>query len=306
MERLIESLERTLFGQGHNIRLMIAALLANGHVLIEGVPGLGKTKLARTLAELIQGEYRRIQFTPDMMPSDITGNVVFNMKDNEFQMVKGPVFCNLLLADEINRTGPKTQAALLEAMEERQTTIQGKTYELADPFFVVATQNPVEYEGTYPLPEAQLDRFMFKLIVDYPTAEFETMILQQHVPFNTSQGRTMEPICTLEYIRDKRMELANVVVEDSIINYITSIVRQTRTMPQIQLGASPRAGIAVMMASKAWALLDGRTYVTPDDVKLVCRPALRHRIILSPQAELEGATRDQIILEALATIPVPR
>ncbi|MDB5054223.1 MAG: MoxR family ATPase [Bacilli bacterium] len=306
MKQLIESMEKTLFGQSQNIKLLIAALLAGGHVLLEGVPGLGKTKMARTLAELIQGQYRRIQFTPDMMPSDITGNVVFNMKENDFQMVKGPIFCHLLLADEINRTGPKTQAALLEAMEERQTTIHGETYRLADPFFVVATQNPVEYEGTYPLPEAQLDRFMFKLLLDYPSADSEKMILQRHIPFSNEQVKAIESVCTLEQIREKRKELAQVVVEDSIVEYITAIIRKTRELPQIQLGASPRAGIAVMMASKAWALLDGRSYVTPDDVKLISRPALRHRIILSPQAELEGATRDQIIQEALASIPVPR
>jgi MoxR-like ATPase len=306
MEQLIENMERTLFGQSQNIRLLLTALLAGGHVLLEGVPGLGKTKMARALADFIQGQYRRIQFTPDMMPSDITGNVVFNMKDNEFHMVKGPIFCNLLLADEINRTGPKTQAALLEAMEERQTTIHGTTYKLADPFFVVATQNPIEYEGTYPLPEAQLDRFMFKLVLDYPTADFERQILQGHVPLNDETEKPIEAVYTLEQLREKRKELAKVVVEDSILEYITALVRKTREMPQIQLGASPRAGIAVMMASKAWALLDGRGYVTPDDVKFVLRPALRHRIILSPQAELEGATRDQIIQEALASVPVPR
>jgi MoxR-like ATPase len=306
LEQLISHMERTLLGQSQNIRLMVTALLAGGHVLLEGVPGLGKTKMARSLADVIQGEYRRIQFTPDMMPSDITGNVVFNMKDNEFHMVKGPIFCNLLLADEINRTGPKTQAALLEAMEERQTTIHGTTYKLADPFFVVATQNPIEYEGTYPLPEAQLDRFMFKLVLDYPSADYERQILQGHIPFASEIEQPNDNVYSLEQLKEKRKELAKVVVEDSIVAYITDLVRKTREMPQIQLGASPRAGIAVMMASKAWALLDGRGYVTPDDVKLVLRPALRHRIILSPQAELEGATRDQIIQEALASVPVPR
>ena len=215
-------------------------------------------------------------------------------------MVKGPVFCNLLLADEINQTGPKTQAALLEAMEERQTTIHGTTYKLAEPFFVVATQNPIEYEGTYPLPEAQLDRFMFKLVLDYPTADYERQILHGHIPFTSGAYQPSDNLFSLEQLQEKREDLTKIVVEDSIIAYITELIRKTREMPQIQLGASPRAGIAVMMASKAWAYLEGRGYVTPDDVKVVLRPALRHRIILSPQAELEGATRDQIIQEALS------
>jgi MoxR-like ATPase len=306
LEKLIEHIEHTIKGQKQNVRLLVAALLAGGHVLLEGVPGLGKTKLVRTLAELVEGGYRRIQFTPDMMPSDITGNVMFSMKENEFQVVQGPIFTNVLLADEINRTGPKTQAALLEAMEEQQTTIHGKTHRLPDPFFVVATQNPVEYEGTYPLPEAQLDRFMFKLVLDYPSAETEIQILKQHVPFVIRDGQQLQPVCTLEYIRQKRRELTEITVDDAVIQYISQLVRKTRELPAIQLGASPRAGIAILMASKAWAMLDGRSYVTPDDVKTVSRPVLRHRIILAAQAELEGATRDQIIQEALAAIPVPR
>ena len=306
MEQLVLQMEKELVGQRQNIRLLIAALLAGGHVLLEGVPGIGKTKMVKTLSKLIGGESKRVQFTPDMMPSDIIGHVVYNMQTNQFETIKGPVFANLLLADEINRTPPKTQAALLEAMEEGQVTIHGVTYELPDPFFVVATQNPVEYEGTYVLPEAQLDRFLFKLTMQYPSHEHEKQILKQHVPWEKKHTSTDEPICTLEEILAQRQKLQEVVVDDSILEYITTLIRNTRETKRLQLGASSRAGIAVLMASKAWALLDNRLYVTPDDVKMVARPALRHRLILSPQVELEGGTSDHIIDETLAAIPVPR
>ncbi|MGQ7280112.1 AAA family ATPase [Brevibacillus thermoruber] len=306
MEQLLQEMEKRVLGQRHNIRLLLAALLAGGHVLLEGVPGIGKTKMVRTLAGLIGGEYKRIQFTPDMMPSDIIGHVVFNMQQNRFETVKGPVFANLLLADEINRTPPKTQAALLEAMEERQVTIHGVTYPLPDPFFVIATQNPVEYEGTYVLPEAQLDRFLFKLQVGYPSHEQETQILRQYVPFFAEPAAASEPVISVEEIARERRKLADVVVEDSILEYIATLIRKTRETKRLLLGASSRAGIAVLMASKAWAVLDQRMYVTPDDVKAVARPALRHRLILAPQVELEGGTSDHIIDETLAAIPVPR
>ena len=306
VERLIEEMEKELVGQRQNIRLLITALLAGGHVLLEGVPGIGKTKMVRTLSGLIGGESRRVQFTPDMMPSDIIGHVVFNMQQNRFETIKGPVFSNLLLADEINRTPPKTQAALLEAMEEKQVTIHGVTYPLPDPFFVVATQNPIEYEGTYVLPEAQLDRFLFKLQVTYPSHEQERQILAQHVPYSLSATHKPEVQYTLEQILDQRQKLSEVVVEESILEYITTLIRKTRETKRLLLGASSRAGIAILMASKAWALLDNRNYVTPDDVKMVARPALRHRLVLSPQVELEGGTSDHIIDETLAAIPVPR
>ncbi|GFZ78220.1 ATPase [Paenibacillus marchantiophytorum] len=306
MNEIIQAMEQRLFGQKLNIRLLVTALLAGGHVLLEGVPGLGKTKMARTLAGLVGGDYRRIQFTPDLMPSDITGSVIYQMQDQSFTTIQGPIFTNVLLADEINRSGPKTQAALLEAMEERQVTIQGNTYPLASPFFVVATQNPVEYEGTYPLPEAQLDRFLFKLVLDYPGEEAEIAILRGHVPFHQEQAEPLTALLTPEKITEWQRKLADVVVEDSLYAYIATIIRQTRESKRVQLGASPRAGVAVLMASKAWALLDGRTYVTPDDIKLVARPALRHRLLLTPQAELEGGTSDHIIQETLGAIPVPR
>lgn len=307
--QLQAAMEQTIVGQSETIRLLLTALLAGGHVLLEGVPGLGKTKLVRTLSGLVDGEYRRIQFTPDMMPSDITGNVVFNLKENEFETVKGPVFANLVLADEINRAGPKTQAALLEAMEERQVTIHGRTHPLPDPFFVVATQNPVEYEGTYPLPEAQLDRFMFKLTLSYPDQAAETDILRLNAA-GAAQGASDKqqalPVCSLEDIRQWRSQLADVTVDEAIFGYIAALVRKTRELPSVQLGASPRAGIAILLAAKAWALIDNRHYVTPDDVKIVSRPVMRHRLMLTPQAELEGMNGDHAVQEALASVPVPR
>ncbi|MED4750019.1 MoxR family ATPase [Brevibacillus choshinensis] len=306
MEHLLVHMEKELIGQRQNIRLLVAALLAGGHVLLEGVPGIGKTKMVRTLSHLIGGESKRVQFTPDMMPSDIIGHVVFNMQLNHFETIKGPVFANLLLADEINRTAPKTQAALLEAMEEHQVTIQGVTYPLPEPFFVVATQNPVEYEGTYILPEAQLDRFLFKLNMQYPSYDHEKQILKQHLVQADRLGALPQPIYSMEDILIERQKLNDVVVDDSLVDYITTLIRKTRETTRLQLGASSRAGIAVLQASKAWALLDNRMYVTPDDVKTVARPALRHRLILSPQVELEGGTSDQIIDETLAAIPVPR
>lgn len=306
MEQLLQQMEKELVGQRQNIRLLITALVAGGHVLLEGVPGIGKTKMVRTLSGLMGGESKRVQFTPDMMPSDIIGHVVYNMQDNQFETIKGPVFANLLLADEINRTPPKTQAALLEAMEEGQVTIHGVTYQLPDPFFVVATQNPVEYEGTYILPEAQLDRFLFKLTMTYPSHENEKQILAKHTPIKRGVEAAVEPLFTWDTVLEKRRQLEEVVVDDSILEYITTLIRNTRETKRLLLGASSRAGIAVLMASKAWALLDNRMYVTPDDVKMVARPALRHRLILSPQVELEGGTSDHIIEETLAAIPVPR
>jgi MoxR-like ATPases len=307
LQQLMHQMNERVIGQSKNIKLLLAAFLSGGHVLLEGVPGIGKTKMVRTLAELTDGRFNRVQFTPDMMPSDITGSVIFNMKDNEFQTVKGPVFANMLLADEINRTPPKTQSALLEAMEEKQVTIQGRTYPLPDPFFVIATQNPVEYEGTYPLPEAQLDRFLFKLTVSYPSVESEFDILKGHLAGRTvSDGVSRPPVMTLERLKEQRAALREVVVEDSIVAYIAALIRSTRESKQMLLGASPRAGIAMMNAARAWALLDGRSFVTPDDVKIVAVPALRHRLLLTPQAELEGETSDHFIQDTLASVPIPR
>lgn len=308
IEELIKEYEHHIFGQRTNIRYLVAALLAGGHVLLEGVPGIGKTKMVRTLARLIGGEYHRIQFTPDLMPSDITGNVIYNMKEGRFDTLKGPIFTNLLLADEINRTPAKTQAALLEAMEEKQVTIHGKTYPLHNPFFLVATQNPIEYEGTYSLPEAQQDRFLFKLIVEYPTLEAEKEVLRKSlhsIPMENKEDE-MKQIIGLDEMFTMQKEVKQVRVEDEIVDYIAKIVRKTRESMMVRIGASPRAGISIVAASQAWAFIEGRDYVTPDDVKRMVFPAMRHRIIPAPHVELEGGTSDQIVQDVVASIPVPR
>jgi MoxR-like ATPase len=306
IEELIVSYEEQIFGQRNNIKLLLTAILAGGNVLLEGVPGTGKTKMIRTLATLIGGDFRRVQFTPDLLPSDITGSAIFNLKEGNFQTLKGPIFTNILLADEINRTPAKTQAALLEAMEEKQVTIHGETYRLSEPFFVAATQNPVEFEGTYPLPEAQQDRFLFKIIIDYPNLEAEKDVLRKmttRAEKTVVEGRT---VLSIEQFNGLREQVQAVRVDEEIIDYIAQLVRKTRESDMIRLGASPRAGMAIVEASKAWAYIHGRDYVTPDDVKVVIRPALRHRIVPSPHIELEGGSSDQIIQDVVAQTPVPR
>ncbi|WP_096155048.1 MULTISPECIES: AAA family ATPase [Bacillus] len=302
---LLERYEHRILGQSTNIKLLLSAVLAGGHVLLEGVPGTGKTQMVRTLARLLGGDFKRIQFTPDLLPSDITGSAIYNLKDNNFETLKGPVFTNILLADEINRTPAKTQAALLEAMEEKQVTIQGETYPLPEIFFVVATQNPIEYEGTYPLPEAQQDRFLFKLKINFPSFEEEKNVLKQ-VMENRMQLHEVEQTLDLETFLTIRKEIENVTLNDSVLDYIMQIVRKTRETEMITVGASTRAGIAIGKAAQSWAYLSGRDYVTPDDVKMVTRPSLRHRIQLSPHVELEGTTVDQIMEELVGSIPVPR
>ncbi|MDL4840700.1 AAA family ATPase [Aquibacillus rhizosphaerae] len=302
---LLEKYEQRIIGQSKNLRLLLSAILAGGHVLIEGVPGTGKTQMVKTLANLISGKFNRIQFTPDLLPSDITGSTIYNMKDSSFQTLKGPIFTNILLADEINRTPAKTQAALLEAMEEKQVTIQGETYLLPDVFFVVATQNPIEFEGTYPLPEAQQDRFLFKLNVDFPSFEEEAVVLKQVIE-DKNISNNIEAIIDLETFLAIRKEIEEVTISESILHYIMQIVRNTRETESIRFGASTRAAISIAKASQAWAYLAGRDYVTPDDIKMVARPGLRHRVQISPHMELEGATVDQIIEELVGSIPVPR
>ena len=303
--KLLASYEQQIFGQTHNLTLLLTAFLASGHVLLEGVPGTGKTKMDRVLAQMIGGDFRRVQFTPDLLPSDITGSSIFNLKTGQFEIMKGPVFTNLLLGDEINRTPPKAQAALLEAMEEKQVTIHGETLLLPDPFFVVATQNPIEFEGTYPLPEAQQDRFLFKLLIDYPDLAAEKHLLKRSLPEHSVADTAPQPI-DLSDFKQLREEVRAVKVDDAIIEYIAQIVRKTRQSDLIRLGASPRAGISIVESSKAWAFIQGRDYVTPDDVKTVVRPALRHRIIPAPHVELEGGTSDQIIQDVVSSTPVPR
>ncbi|MFD1778142.1 AAA family ATPase [Fredinandcohnia salidurans] len=302
---LLEKYEQRILGQSTNLRLLLSAILAGGHVLIEGVPGTGKTQMVRTLATLLGGDFTRIQFTPDLLPSDITGSMIYNMKEGRFETLKGPVFTNILLADEINRTPAKTQAALLEAMEEKQVTIQGETYPLPDVFFVVATQNPIEFEGTYRLPEAQQDRFLFKLHIDFPASEEEKNIVKQVIEQSFIQYDARK-VLDLQTFVSIRKEIEKVTLGEGVLNYIIEIVRKTRESETIQFGASTRAAISIGKAAQSWAYLAGRDYVTPDDVKMVSKPALRHRIQLSPHAELEGITIDEIIEELVGSVPVPR
>ncbi|MGD6832951.1 AAA family ATPase [Sutcliffiella halmapala] len=302
---LLEKYEQRILGQSLNLKLLISSILAGGHVLLEGVPGTGKTQMVRTLASLLGGTFTRIQFTPDLLPSDITGSTIYNMKEGSFQTLKGPIFTNILLADEINRTPAKTQAALLEAMEEGQVTIQGDTYSLSDVFFVVATQNPIEFEGTYPLPEAQQDRFLFKLHVNFPSLEEETNVLKQVIE-KSYDASNVQPVLDMETFLYIRREIEMITVSESVLHYIMQIVRKTREVDSIRFGASTRAGISIGKAAQSFAYLSGRDYVTPDDVKIVTKPALRHRIQLSPHTELEGSTVDQIIEELVGSIPVPR
>lgn len=302
---LMEQYQERIIGQDENLTYLLTVLLADGHVLIEGVPGTGKTKMVKTLATLVGGEFNRIQFTPDLLPSDITGSKIFNMKESQFETLKGPVFTNVLLADEINRTPSKTQAALLEAMEEKQVTIQGETFLLPDLFFVAATQNPIEYEGTYPLPEAQQDRFMMKLIVDFPNLEAETQVLT-NVINEAKTGQMPVSLLTEASLSKIKQDVKGIEIKDSVKQYIVEIVRKTREQEAVQYGASTRAAIAIAKTAQAWAYLAGRDYVTPDDVKQVVRPCLRHRILLSPYAEVEGTDVDNIIASIVGTIPVPR
>src|ERR1043165_8316009 len=302
-------LRKVIVGQEGPIEQILVALLAEGHALIEGVPGTAKTLTVKTLARIINAGFGRIQFTPDLMPSDITGTNVFNMASSSFSLRRGPVFTDLLLADEINRTPPKTQAALLEAMEERQVTIDGEAHTLSPLFTVLATENPIEYEGTYPLPEAQLDRFMLKILMSYPSAEEELRIISNwNAGFNARRLEDIyiQPITDPALMMQCRAEVRNITVEEGVLRYMVSLIRATRNTLNISWGASPRAAVALLLCSKALAALRGRPFVTPDDVKEISRPVLRHRIVLRSEAEIEGATPDQVIDEVIAGIDVPR
>jgi MoxR-like ATPase len=308
-QALANESKKAVIGQDAVFEQMVIALFVRGHVLLEGVPGTAKTLAAKTLAHLIRADFKRVQFTPDLMPSDIVGTQVFDVNTSKFYLKRGPVFANILLADEINRAPAKTQAALLEAMEERQVTIEGERHPLPEPFLVLATQNPVEYEGTYPLPEAQLDRFLFKTIVSYPSPEAETKVLRMyHQGFDAHRlaDAGLTPVLTPEDLEQLRHEIDAITVEAGILNYITKISDTTRRANDLALGASPRASIAMLLASKAYAALQGRNYVVPDDVKMIALPVLRHRILLKPEAEIEGLDADGIIQRILASVDVPR
>jgi MoxR-like ATPase len=300
---------KAVVGQDAVVSGLVIALLADGHVLLEGVPGVAKTLLVRSLAAALSLDTKRVQFTPDLMPGDVTGSLIYDARTAEFEFRKGPVFTNLLLADEINRTPPKTQAALLEAMEERQVSVDGVPRPLPDPFMVIATQNPVEYEGTYPLPEAQLDRFLVKLNVPLPGRDDEFGMLRRHADgFDPRDlaGAGLRAVAGPTELAAGRAAAARVSVAPEVLSYIVDLCRATRSSPSVSLGASPRGATALLRTSRAWAWLSGRDFVTPDDVKALARPTLRHRLALRPEAELEGATTDAVLEGVLATVPVPR
>ena len=308
-EKMISEISKVVIGQDEFIRHLLIAFISGGHVLMEGVPGLGKTLTAKALAKTIKADFKRIQFTPDLMPSDVLGTSVFDMKTSEFYIKKGPVFTNVLLADEINRTPPKTQSALLEAMEEKSVTIDGVSHRLQDPFFVIATQNPIEYEGTYPLPEAQLDRFLMKLIVNYIPQEDEDKLLKAYEGNYTGAHagvETLEQVITPEELAECRDEISHVRIYDGILHYITGITFATRNSPAIMLGASPRASIAMLLCARTAAAMDGRDYVLPEDVVDAAIPILRHRIILRPEAGVEGMTADNALEEVIRKVEIPR
>jgi MoxR-like ATPase len=298
---------KAVVGQDAVVTGLVIALLCRGHVLLEGVPGTAKTLLVRTLAASLSLDFKRVQFTPDLMPGDVTGSLIYDNRTSEFEFREGPVFTNLLLADEINRTPPKTQASLLEAMEEKQVSVEGTPRPLPDPFMVCATQNPIEYEGTYPLPEAQLDRFLLKLTVPVPSRDEEIAVLQRHAEgFDPRDLSAIRPVAGAAELAAGRAAVRSVHVDPKVAAYVVDLCRATRQSPSLQLGVSPRGATALLAATRAWAWLAGRDYATPDDVKSLARPALRHRLDLRPEAELEGATADGVLDRVLASVPVPR
>ncbi|SHI56253.1 MoxR-like ATPase [Mesonia phycicola] len=307
VQNLKDQLSKVIIGQKDFVELLIVGLLADGHVLIEGVPGIAKTVTAKLFAKSIKTNFSRIQFTPDLMPSDVLGTSILNANSSEFEFKPGPIFSNIVLIDEINRAPAKTQAALFEVMEERQVTIDGKEYKMEPPFMVLATQNPVEQEGTYALPEAQLDRFIFKIKVDYPSLEEEVLILQSHHERKSKKPiDIIEAVITPELLNKYRSQLRDIIIEEKIINYIAQLVTKTRNHPHLFLGGSPRASISIMNASKAFAAINGRDFVTPEDVKKSLNPVLGHRIILTPDKEMEGMTTENVIEMIVKSIEIPR
>jgi MoxR-like ATPase len=307
VENLKNEIGKVIVGQDGMVELLLAGLLADGHVLIEGVPGVAKTLTAKLLARAVSTGFSRIQFTPDLMPSDVTGTSVFNPKETVFQFRQGPIFSNIILIDEINRAPAKTQAALFEVMEERQVTVDGSTYPLEVPFMVVATQNPIEQEGTYHLPEAQLDRFLFKINVSYPTLEEELKVLLHH---HTSSLQNMvhevQPVLSAQQLTALRQQVRDIHVEEKLLRFITSLVAGTRTNKNIYLGASPRASIGILNGAKAVAAMRGRDFVTPDDIIYVAPAVLRHRIVITPEKEMEGSSADSIIEQLIQSVEIPR
>jgi len=306
LERLSQQLNQIIVGQADIIEQLFVALLSGGHVILEGVPGTGKTLLVKAIARSLQADFRRVQLTPDILPADILGTNIFDLNSRSFALKRGPIFTEILLADEINRTPPKTQAALLEAMEEQQVTLDGETLPLPELFWTAATQNPLEFEGTYPLPEAQLDRFLFKLVVGYPEPQAERQMLLNARQRSRDPLANLHPVASVANILNARQAVQQVRVTDELLDYILALVQRSRQAADIALGASPRAAIAWLQASKARAWLYGRDYVTPDDIKTLAVPLLRHRLLLEPEAQLDNLPIDQAIGAVLSQVPVPR
>jgi len=307
VEQIRQLLATIIVGQREMVDLLVAGMLADGHILIEGVPGVAKTLAAKLIARCVDASFSRIQFTPDLMPSDVLGTSVFNPKENEFSFKPGPIFGNVILADEINRSPAKTQAALFEVMEERQVTMDDRTYPMEEPFMVLATQNPIEQEGTYRLPEAQLDRFLFKIEVGYPSLEEEILILTSHHAQKLEEKIALvKPVLSTADIRAYRATVKGLHIEDKLLEFIARIVHETRNHPSLYLGASPRASLAIAGGAKALAVMDNRDFVTPDDIIRIASAVLRHRLILTPEREMEGVTADEVVAQLIKGIAVPR
>lgn len=307
IEKLRHEIAQVIVGQEQAVDLVLTCILANGHVLIEGVPGVAKTLLARLIAQLVDARFSRVQFTPDLMPSDVLGTNIFNVKTQEFEFHQGPVFSDIVLVDEINRAPAKTQAALFEVMEERQVSMDGATYPMGELYTILATQNPVEQEGTYRLPEAQLDRFLMKVTMGYPSADDELEILKRHEQrTDLVKLSDVNPVLTKEEVLQLRSYMNDVVIDESLLRYITQIVQQTRSSRVVYLGASPRASVAMLQASKAYALLQGRDFVTPEDIKAVTPSILQHRLVLTAEAEMEGYTAYKVAMKLIDKVEVPK
>jgi MoxR-like ATPase len=309
LDRVRAEVARVVVGQDEAVRALLVATLVRGHVILEGVPGVAKTLLAKSFARALDLRFRRVQFTPDLMPSDVTGNVVFEAKTGDFRFRHGPVFANVVLADELNRTPPKTQAALLEAMEERQVSVEGETHPLPEPFLVLATENPVEYEGTYPLPEAQLDRFLLKVVLGYPEADQERAVLRMHdrgADPHDLDGLGVSPVAGAGELEVGRKAVVGIRTSDELLDYVVSLADASRRSPSLALGVSPRGAAMLLWAAKASAWLDGRDFATPDDVKRALPMAWRHRVVLRPEVEIEGGRADGVLAGIVERIPVPR